>query len=80
MVSWSWKKIVSVFLILCVLITGFSRNYLGVHTPQDVCVGLLESALALIVMMKISILIFFCLYFNSISLCVVWTGAFCVMN
>ena len=52
-VSWSWKKIVSVFLILCVLITGFSRNYLGVHTPQDVCVGLLESALALFVMMKI---------------------------
>lgn len=52
-VSWSWKKIVSVFLILCVLITGFSRNYLGVHTPQDVCVGLLESVLALFVMMKI---------------------------
>ena len=26
--------------VLGILITGFSRNYLGVHTPQDVLVGL----------------------------------------
>ena len=27
--------------ILAILLTGFSRNYLGVHTPQDVCVAML---------------------------------------
>ena len=30
-----------------VLLTGFSRNHLGVHTPQDVLVGLLETVLVL---------------------------------
>ena len=41
-VSWNPKKtrIFAVIAIICMLITGFSRNYLGVHTPQDVCVGL----------------------------------------
>ena len=37
-------------VIICVvlaLLTGFSRNYLGVHTPQDVLVGLLLSAVCL---------------------------------
>ena len=32
-------------MILMALLTGFSRNYLGCHTPQDVCVGLLEGAI-----------------------------------
>lgn len=40
-----WKKKSTKWLcVLCVaamLVTGFSRNYLGVHTPQDVLVGLL---------------------------------------
>lgn len=31
----------SVLCILALLATGFSRNYLGVHTPQDVLVGFL---------------------------------------
>ena len=34
--------------ILCgvmILLTGFSRNFLGVHTPQDVVVGFCESVL-----------------------------------
>ncbi|MCR5448892.1 MAG: phosphatase PAP2 family protein [Solobacterium sp.] len=39
--------------ILGVLLIGFSRNYLGVHTPQDVLVAILESAVCLIVMHKI---------------------------
>ena len=31
--------IVSCFFVLLILVTAFSRNYLGVHTPQDVVVG-----------------------------------------
>lgn len=33
--------------ILAILITAFSRNYLGVHTPQDVLVGLVLGVCAL---------------------------------
>ena len=39
--------------ILGILLIGFSRNYLGVHTPQDVLVAILESALCLYIMRKI---------------------------
>ena len=35
------------------LLTAFSRNYLGVHTPQDVLVGLLLSGLALLLVSRI---------------------------
>ncbi len=35
-----WLAVLSAVLIL---LTGFSRNFLGVHTPQDVVVGFLES-------------------------------------
>ncbi len=38
--------------ILAVL-TCFSRNYLGVHTPQDVLVGILESLLILYIMSRL---------------------------
>ena len=37
----------SFLLALFILLTMFSRNYLGVHTPQDVCVGCLISLLSL---------------------------------
>lgn len=46
----TWKKgtrWISVVFVLFILLTAFSRNYLGVHTPQDVCVALLISAASL---------------------------------
>ncbi|MCR5404233.1 MAG: phosphatase PAP2 family protein [Butyrivibrio sp.] len=53
-----WQKDKRKWLaILCgilILLTGFSRNFLGVHTPQDVLVGLLESVLLLFVIYKVS--------------------------
>lgn len=40
----AWKKYrwISVLSLAMMILTGFSRNYLGVHTPQDVAVGLTE--------------------------------------
>ena len=52
-VSWSKRKLVSSLFVLLLLITGFSRNYLGVHAPQDVAVGLLEGVAALLAAMKL---------------------------
>ena len=52
-VYWPRRKAVSVVCIALLLLTGFSRNYLGVHTPQDVLVGLVESVLALLVTAKV---------------------------
>lgn len=40
-------------LVLWVLLTAFSRNYLGVHTPQDVFVGIVVSVLSLILAAKL---------------------------
>ena len=37
---------ISVVCAALILVTGFSRNYLGVHTPQDVAVGLVFGVLA----------------------------------
>ncbi len=48
---WDKKKTrwLSVILVFFVLLTGFSRNYLGVHTPQDVFVAITLSVLCLVV-------------------------------
>ena len=35
------KIFLCIFFVLITLIVAFSRNYLGVHTPQDVVIGLL---------------------------------------
>ena len=35
----------AIFCAVAILLTMFSRNFLGVHTPQDVIVGFLESCL-----------------------------------
>ena len=45
--------VLSVICLIALALTAFSRNYLGVHTPQDVLVALLESALSLYFMAKI---------------------------
>lgn len=48
-----WKQpFVRVLLILIPLVM-FSRNYVGVHTPQDVIVGFLVGSLGLFVMFKL---------------------------
>lgn len=51
----AWKKLrwLSFILIVLILITGFSRNYLGVHTPQDVIVGTLETIFWLLLTAKL---------------------------
>lgn len=49
------KKSTKILALLCValaLLTGFSRNYLGVHTPQDVGVGFLVSLACLVFVWK----------------------------
>ena len=38
---------------VCILVTGFSRNYLGVHTPQDVFVAIFFGVLSLVLMSKL---------------------------
>ena len=47
------KRIYRAFWILLILITAFSRNYLGVHTPQDVLVGLVIGPISLYIAVKI---------------------------
>lgn len=47
------KKWIALICILLILVTGFSRNYLGVHTPQDVGVGLLIGSASLYFMYKL---------------------------
>ena len=37
------RKWLSILCGVLIVLTGFSRNFLGVHTPQDVIVGLTES-------------------------------------
>ncbi|MCR5346196.1 MAG: phosphatase PAP2 family protein [Fretibacterium sp.] len=39
-----WSRL---FWIAAILLTGFSRNYLGVHTPQDVLVGFILGGLSI---------------------------------
>ena len=47
------KKWIGAICIAFILIVGFSRNYLGVHTPQDVVVGLILGTAVLFGMQKL---------------------------
>ncbi len=49
----SLPKWFSVVMIILVLLIAFSRNYLGVHTPQDVVVALVIGAAVLFLMTKL---------------------------
>lgn len=40
--QWNSRRWLAVVCIVMVLLTGFSRNFLGVHTPQDVLVATVE--------------------------------------
>ena len=46
-------KWIMIFCIVCMLLTAFSRNYLGVHTPQDDAVGILVGTATLFGMSKL---------------------------
>ena len=52
---WEPKKTrwLSCLFVLFLLLTGFSRNYLGVHTPQDVFVAIFLSVLSLVLTAKL---------------------------
>lgn len=45
----AWKRMrwLSVLSFICMFLTAFSRNYLGVHTPQDVLFAAAEGVLTL---------------------------------
>lgn len=47
------NKVLSILLIGAMVLTMFSRNYLGVHTPQDVLVGFGATALMMFIAAKI---------------------------
>lgn len=53
--AWLWKrtKLVSVIMLALVLITGFARNYLGAHTPQDVFVSIVLTVFVMVLVSRL---------------------------
>lgn len=48
------RKWLACVCVILILLTGFSRNFLGVHTPQDVAVGMTESILLVFIINKLA--------------------------
>lgn len=51
--QWSVRRWLSILCIISIALVGFSRNFLGVHTPQDVIVGFAEAVLILFIVAKL---------------------------
>lgn len=51
--AWLGGKAVTLFCVVMILIVGFSRMYLGVHTPWDVGVSLVTGTITVVVMSKL---------------------------
>ena len=52
--QWNKRRWLAILCVICILLTGFSRNFLGVHTPQDVIVGLTEGIVMILIVRKAS--------------------------
>ena len=52
-ITWLKRPAVSILLVLFILLVAFSRNYLGVHTPQDVIVGFILGFLSVFLANKL---------------------------
>lgn len=52
---WQWKKRrwISFIMLLLIALTLFSRNFLGVHTPQDVVVGFFATTIIVLLTPKL---------------------------
>ncbi len=48
------RRWLAILCVILIILTGFSRNFLGVHTPQDVAVAMLESVIILWVVKVVS--------------------------
>jgi len=53
--AWQYRKRrwVSIICIVLLALTAFSRNYLGVHTPQDVLVGFSATAILMFIIVRV---------------------------
>ncbi|MCR5526253.1 MAG: phosphatase PAP2 family protein [Lachnospiraceae bacterium] len=53
--AWQYvrRRWLSVICIILLALTGFSRNFLGVHTPQDVAVGFGATSILMVVIWKV---------------------------
>jgi len=49
----NWTKILAVLCVVLAVLNPLSRNYLGVHTPQDVCMSFVLSIACLYVVWKV---------------------------
>lgn len=47
------RKMLTVFLIILILLIGFSRNYIGVHTPQDVIIAYVLALILIFILNKL---------------------------